>query len=83
MSGDIENRIIKKGWITTVMGIPIFLFGVFMIVGKVYDAITGKCPDCHFSVVEITSTVVLGYALIMAKDTLIEGLTLGLFKLKK
>jgi len=64
-----------KAKFTTIIGIPILLWGLFMIGCKVYDAITGKCPDCHFAVAtEIIPTIILGYALFTARDTLITAM---------
>jgi hypothetical protein len=64
-----------KNKFTTWLGVPILLWGLFMIVCKVYDAITGKCPDCHFAIgTEILPTIILGYALFTAKDSLITGM---------
>ena len=64
------------------MGIPIFLFGIIMLVMKVLCWF--KITDvCDFTIGEILPTLALGYSLIMAKDSLLEGVTMGLFKLKK
>jgi hypothetical protein len=72
-----------KSKITTWIGAPILLWGLFMIGCKVYDAITGKCPDCHFAIAtEIIPTIILGYALFTAKDSLITGM-IGLVLPKK
>jgi hypothetical protein len=78
----MRERIVGN-WVTTVIGVPVELFGWFMIVCKILNAIGYCCPSCDFKITEIVFTVVLGWAFIVAKDTLIEGLTLGFFKLKK
>ena len=81
MSEETVRRV-KGNWRTTVMGIPIFLFGIIMLVMKVLCWF--KITDaCDFTIGEILPTLALGYSLIMAKDSLLEGVTMGLFKLKK
>jgi hypothetical protein len=58
-----------KNWKTTVMGVIIFAFGLGMwYMGKV-ELVGGL------------SLIVLGWVFITAKDTLIEGITAGLFKI--
>jgi len=69
-----EARDRLKAKVTSAFGVPLMALGLFMIACKIYDAITGKCPDCHFSIMEITTTCILGYALFSAKDTLITGM---------
>lgn len=64
----------KKQKYTSIIGIPLLLLGLFMIGCKVYDLITGKCPECHFSIYEILITIASGYALFTAKDTLITAM---------
>lgn len=55
---------------TTVMGVIIFVLGCVMFaIGKI--DVWGFIP-----------VVLLSYSLIMAKDTLLEGITLGIFKNK-
>jgi hypothetical protein len=63
------------------MGIPITLYALFMIYADI-KAIINDSPAL-FPVRDIIPVFMLGYALLLAKDTLIEGLTLGLFKIKK
>jgi hypothetical protein len=70
-----EEKIARlKSKATTALGVPLLLLSLFMIAGKIYDAITGNCPDCHFSIYEILITTILGYAFLIAKDTLITAM---------
>lgn len=64
----------KKQKFTSAIGVPLLILGVFMIACKIYDAITGRCPKCDFSIYEILLTVASGYALFTAKDTLITAM---------
>lgn len=67
-------------WITTCIGVPILLFAVFMIyvdVKAYFDHV-----QALYSIGEILPTLGLGYAFLVAKDSLIEGISLGLFKKK-
>ena len=57
-----------RNWITTVIGTIVVVFaGVAFWFGKV-------------NVLGFVGFVLLGWALISAKDTLLEGLTMGIFK---
>ena len=73
------SRVIKNK-ITTLMGLPVLLFALFMMVMKA-RCMLGK-GECDYKVSEIMTAFGLGYALLMARDSLIEGLTLGFFKKK-
>ena len=80
MPNENRDRIVKNIK-TTAIGVPILLFGVFMIVMKVLCAM-GKSNQCNYSVQDILMTFGLGYTLLMAKDSILEGLLLGFFKKK-
>ncbi len=75
---DMKERF--KSVITTSFGVLILLFGGVMIYFKT------KCflndMDCRFTIQEIVTVFILGYTYLVAKDSLIEGLSLGLFKKK-
>lgn len=58
-----------KNWRTTIMGVLILAFGVLLWWNGKVNAIEGM------------SVLLLGWVFIAAKDTLIEGITLGLFKI--
>lgn len=75
-----RERIVKNIK-TTAIGIPILLFGVFMVVMKVLCAM-GKSNQCNYSVQDILTTFALGYTFFLAKDTILQGLLLGFFKKK-
>jgi len=79
---EAKSRLKEK--VTTWIGIPILLWALFMIGCKIYDAITGKCPECHFAIgTEIIPTIILGYALFTAKDTLLTAMAGMLLPKKK
>jgi hypothetical protein len=67
-----------KNWITTSIGVIIMLFGGVMIFFKAKCYFTGS--NCTFTVREICEVFVIGYTFLMARDSLLEGITLGLFK---
>ena len=69
-----------KSWITTTIGVPVLLFGIFMLYVDVECYF--KHVDVMYSISEVLPTLGLGYAFLVAKDSLIEGITLGLFKKK-
>lgn len=81
MPEEIVSRI-NGNWRTTMLGILAFLFAVAMIVAKIL-CWAGKLNTCDFSVGQIITTLLVSYGLIMAKDTFLEGISWGLFKLKK
>lgn len=63
------------------MGVVSLMFSLFFGYADVMAFIKDK--DIPFSATEIIFPFLLAYALIMAKDTLIEGLTLGFLKMKQ
>ena len=77
----MRERIITN-WKTTVIGVPILLYGLFMIVCVIYHAITKCCPECAYKPMEIITTMGLGWAFITARDTLIEGMLGNVIKVK-
>jgi len=59
-----------KNWITSILGVLLFIFaGVALYLGK-------------FSVWESLPLFALGYTFLMAKDSVLEGLTMGILKVK-
>ena len=80
MPNENKDRIVKNIK-TTAIGVPILLFGVFMIAMKVLCAV-GKSNQCNYSVQDILTTFALGYTFLLAKDTILQGLLLGFFKKK-
>lgn len=66
-----------KNLITSIIGGLLMITGVAMIVSTYFiNAYT-------FKVTEYLSILVLGWVFLMAKDTLIEGIFLNIFKVKK
>ena len=80
MSGDVINRVTGH-WRTTLIGIVVLLFALAMTIVKVLTWV--KVLEIEgISNTEILTTWALGYSFLMAKDSLLEGITLGLFKPK-
>lgn len=67
-----KERIISN-WRTTIIGIPFLIFGCFMILSKIMYSIEAWSND-PFSVYEIITTFTVGWAFLMAKDTLLGGM---------
>jgi hypothetical protein len=81
MNENIKNRVFKN-WITTIIGIPILLVGLFMMYQRVRYSFDVSLV-CDHSWWEAIKTVVIGYTIIFLKDTAItEGLFLGIFNKK-
>jgi hypothetical protein len=73
----MKTRIIKN-WITTVFGTLLMFAGLAMLVAN-------RIPDTNinFSWMEMVGTALLGWVFLMAKDSLLEGLFVGFFKIKE
>ena len=71
-----------KNWRTTIIAIPVLAYGLFMIGCVICNSITKCCPECAYKPMDIIPVLGLGWAFLTAKDTLIEGITLGLLKPK-
>lgn len=65
-----------RNWATTIIGILIMAIAVIL-----YTA--GKFIDLQINSLEAATMLVLGWVFFTAKDTLLEGLFLNLFKIKK
>jgi hypothetical protein len=65
---------IAGNWKTTIIGVPILLYALFMTVCVILKKRVDFCAECDYKVLEILSTYVLGWAFFKAKDTLIEGM---------
>lgn len=70
-----------KNWTTTSIGILIVLAGLFMLGMKIWCWVKHE-NWCDFTVREILIVFGFGYTYIAAKDTLLEGITMGLLKKK-
>lgn len=66
-----------QNWATTIIGALLMLTAVGMyILGKFK-------PEMDIHVTEIASVAVLGWVFLTARDTLLEGVFLNVFKIKK
>lgn len=67
-----------KNWITTVIGIIMMLLGIGMIVVNYFNLVEKDIP-----VLEIVMIMIFGWTFLFAKDSLLEGMFLSIFKIKK
>jgi len=74
---DMKSRI-TKNLITTFFGALLMFIAVAMLLLDRLPIIEGV----DFSWLEMVGTAVLGWAFFTAKDTLLEGIFLNLFKIK-
>jgi hypothetical protein len=79
---------VTKNLATTILGIPITAAGIWLGLCLFIKPLEPYCPDCGdtklwIRVALFLVTIVLGWAFLLAKDSLIEGLTLGIIKLKQ
>lgn len=66
-----------RNWVTTIIGAMLMLAAVVMyIVSKFY-------PEMDIHATEIAMVAVLGWVFLWAKNSLIEGMFLNLFKIKE
>lgn len=65
-----------KDWITSIFGAMLLGISCVMIVLNAMNKV-------DFSLLETLSLASLGYVFLTAKDSLIEGITLGLLRVKK
>jgi hypothetical protein len=72
-----KKRVIKN-WITTIFGTLLMFAGLAMLIAN-------RIPetDINFSWMEMVGTALLGWVFLMAKDSLLEGLFMGIFKIKE
>ena len=73
---DTKLRLVQNV-ITTILGTIIISAGIGLFF---YGRITGKF---EFGLPMFIPTMLLGWVLLMAKDSLLEGITMGVFKLNK
>jgi len=71
----MKDRIVKN-LITTVIGTLFLLAALAMWVTNRMNLIEGT----HFTVMEMVATAILGWAFLMAKNSLLNGMFLGVFK---
>jgi len=72
----MKTRLIRN-IITTIIGTLLMIIGIAMLVAN-------RIPTTNvdFSWIEMVGTMLLGWVFLMAKDSLIEGLFMGFFKIK-
>lgn len=66
-----------KNWYTTVIGAVMMLASLGLIYAKIF------VPGVAITYIEITVVAILGWVFLMAKDTLLEGVLGGIFKLPR
>ena len=73
----MKQRIIRN-WITTIFGTLLMFTAIAMLIAN-------RIPEANidFSWMEMVGTALLGWVFLMAKDSLIEGLFMGVFKIKE
>lgn len=67
-----------KNWITTVIGAIMMVVGLAMIIANYFNLVEKDIP-----ILEIVMIMIFGWTFLFAKDTLLEGMFLSLFKVKK
>lgn len=65
-----------QNWLTTAIGAVLMLTAITMYV-------LSKVKDFEVSLIETASVAVLGWVFLTARDTLLEGMFMNLFKIKK
>jgi hypothetical protein len=65
-----------QNWLTTGIGAVLMLTAITMYV-------LSKVKDFDVSLIETASVAVLGWVFLTARDTLLEGMFMNLFKIKK
>jgi hypothetical protein len=65
-----------QNWLTTAIGAVLMLTAITMYV-------LSKVKDFDVSLIETASVAVLGWVFLTARDTLLEGMFMNLFKIKK
>lgn len=75
METETKNRIVRN-WVTTVFGTLLMLAALAMLIAN-------RIPQANidFSWLEMVGTALLGWVFLMAKDSLLEGLFMGVFKI--
>lgn len=66
-----------KNWMTTIIGAILMLTAVAMYV------VSKLKPEVDIHITEMASVSVLGWVFLTAKDTLLEGMFMNIFKIKK
>lgn len=72
----IKIRVLRN-WVTTILGSLLMLFAIVLYLFSKL----GKF-DFEFTFVQLLPVVLLAWVLLMAKDSILEGITMGFFKIK-
>lgn len=65
-----------QNWLTTIIGAILMITAITMYV-------LSKVKGFDVSIIETASVAVLGWVFLTAKDTLLEGMFMNIFKIKK
>ena len=66
-----------KNWLTTIIGAILMLTAVAMYV------VSKMKPEMDIHITEMATVAILGWVFLTARDTLLEGMFLNIFKMKK
>ncbi len=66
-----------KNWMTTIIGAILMLTAVAMYV------VSKMKPEMDIHITEMATVAILGWVFLTARDTLLEGMFLNIFKMKK
>lgn len=69
-------RVIRN-WVTTVIGTLLLIASVVLFVASKLNI-----ANFEFTFIQLLPAVLLGWTLLMAKDSILEGITMGVFKVK-
>lgn len=68
---------VLKNWITSLLGVLIMAVALFLFIGHKYGIV-----EYGLTMLELIIMLTLGYVFLMAKDSLITGLLMGILKIK-
>lgn len=66
-----------QNWMTTIIGALLMIAAVSMYIIEKFK------PEIDIHITEVASVAVLGWVFLTAKDTLLEGVFLNIFRIKK
>ena len=72
----LKMRVIRN-WVTTIIGALLMLVAVALFIMSKLNKF-----EFEFTFLELLPVVLLAWVLLMAKDSLLEGITMGVFKIK-
>lgn len=68
---------VVRNIVTTIIGSLLLLAAIGLWVASKFANV-----DFEFTFIQLLPAVLLGWVLLMAKDSLLEGITMGIFKIK-